>query len=114
MRSSASPGCTTPSSCLAVDLVVVALALVVLVAVPGVVALLQVHGAGAVGVPLAVVEGVAGGAAAVVLGPGAARAPPVGVDLEQTVVLGAICIAEEEEHEEASEKTVRSRAVEGS
>ena len=77
---------------LAVDRVVVALGLVVLVAVPGGVALLSVDSVSAVRIALAVEQGAASGVALVVLGLGVARAPPVTVDLEQTVVGAAVGI----------------------
>ena len=97
---------------LAVDRVVVALGLVVLVAVPSGVALLSVDSVSAVRVLLAVEQGAASGVALVILGLGVAcftqthvqhnlqpntrvlltRAPPVTVDLEQTVVGAAVGI----------------------
>ena len=75
---------------LTVDLVVVALFLVVLVAVPGGVALLLVHLVCALGIGLAVEETLAGGTALVVLGIGVTGAPVVAVDLKKAVIGGTV------------------------
>ena len=75
---------------LTIDLIAVALSLMILVAVPRIVALLAVNDVRTIGVLLTVEETIARCAALIVLGGRVTAAPVVGVDLHQTVISAAI------------------------
>ena len=77
---------------LAVDGVVVALTLVILVSIPSIVSLLLVDSVSAVSVFLAIVKRSASSIAGVILRLGVSRTPPVRVDLEETIVSRTICV----------------------